>query len=865
MAGKTMRKKKISQQKRGQRKNIVATAGAPKIFQWLELYKPGFVGMAVILAWLGQNQFAARHLSLGLLFWVLAAVFAVIAFWKQSDHRSSEIDQDSKFEAMALGLIVVVAIVVRVWRLAEIPHGFHFDEAVNALIALQIIQEPGYLPIFGPSDAPLPTLFHYFNVVALVFIGVSATAVKFVPVFAGTATVIMFYFLARRMVSRPVALAGALLFALLRWHINFSRINFVGILTPLFGVAAAYFLIRGMETKNRWHMAFSGLSVALGLYTYYASNLVPFVLGPYMVLQLAWDRKFLKEQWQGLLAFLVVSLAVFIPLGHFALTEKHRFFSRNGQVIIFSHVPPEQALEALWRNIKTTLLMFHYFGDCNGRHNLPEAPMLSPIAGLLFGFGLIWSFMRLHRRHTFLAVWWFLVALVPGFLTIEAPQSYRCIGAIVPVMLIMTFGLERLWQAVRELTEGMRIRPWLWVGLVLLVAVIGSRNLYDYFVRQAGHVASWSEFSSQQHAIGSRIHALGSDYHTYISAGSYYYPTIRFMGYPHHDTEPFDMIQSIPSDYQKEKNLSYMLLPIHDGALELLRYYYPDGKETIHHSPYDFSLFTSYEVLQAEIQASRGLLASYQDSRGRVITEHAGKQGFSINLAIHELAAPIRVSWTGSIRAPAWETYQFRLQGEERAVIRIEDRVVSGKGVELAQGMHRISVQARLRDSRKTVTLQWKRGTTGPWNTVPGHVLSPRIQVHGLVGTYYRATDWSGRPTFCRVDPLISMLGHDFTMASPFSVRWAGTILIPETGRYTFGTLSNERSWVFIDGQAVVANDKVDREAQGSTRLSKGKHSIRIDYQKTEGAYPRIVFYWTPPGKPKEKVPFTVLSVEQGR
>jgi 4-amino-4-deoxy-L-arabinose transferase-like glycosyltransferase len=831
-----------------------------KFEQWGSWLNPGLLAFAILTAWFAQEQMFQRHLTIGLWCWAIAFVLGALAFINKPDRVTSEIDTQPKLEAILLGCIVIVAAVVRLWRLSEIPNGFHFDEAMNALVGLQMIQDPSYVPLFGPPDAPAPTLYHYFNMVALKIFGIGAMGAKMVPVLAGVATVPIFYFLVRRMVSRPVALAATLIFALMRWHINFSRINFIGILTPLFGAAAAYFLLRGIETKNRWHMALSGLSVALGLYSYYASNLIPFVLGPYMVLQLVWDRKFLKEQWKGLTFFLVVSFAVFAPLGHFALTEKHRFFARNGQVLIFNHVPPEQAVEAFWRNVKTTLLMFNYFGDCNGRHNLPEEPMISPLAGLFFGLGLIWTLTKIHRRHSFFVLWWFIVSLVPGFLTIEAPQSYRCIGAIIPTAVLIAFGLERLWQSARELTQGMKAQRWIWIILLVVVAMIGMRNLTDYFDRQAHSMPCWSEFSAAEAAMGDRMHALGDDYHSYISGGSYNFPTIRFLSYPHNQSEPFQMFSSVPSNYQGLRNISYMLLPIHDGALELLRHYYPEGKETIHHSPYSFDLYTSYEVSKQEVSAMRGLRGTYQDRNGKRVEANEGQEQFRFVGKEHQLVAPIFARWQGSIRVPHSGLFYFKLQGASNVQVRLDRRPVFSRGIQLAQGMHRIDVRGQINNAATPATLLWRKGNTGPWNGVPGYTLSTKKKIHGLRGQYYRSPDWSGDPIFSRVDPLISLLGQDFSVSAPFSVRWEGRIAIPETGHYTFGTLSNQFSFVSIDGTEVVKNDIVDHYAEGTIKLTQGKHRIRIDYQKKEGAYPRIILYWVKPGAAKEKVPFERLS-----
>jgi 4-amino-4-deoxy-L-arabinose transferase-like glycosyltransferase len=835
-----------------------AASWTARLDPWWPWLQPGLAVLAVTLAWFGQGLLADRHLVAGLWTWAAAAAAALWAFRGQPD-RLPEPGFTPRVEAWVLAGIVVVALGFRLYRLDAVPHGYFFDEAVNALEGLQTLLDPKYLPIFGPSDAPLPALHFYLNALALKLGGVSVLSTKVMIALWGTVTVVMVYFLARRVVSVPTALAAALLLAVLRWHVNFSRINFVGISTPLFGAAAMYFLLRGLETKNRWHMALSGLAVSLGLYTYYASNLVPMVIAPYLALQLAWDRQALRTQWKGVAVFLGVSLLVFAPLGLFALNEPGRFFVRNNQVLIFNHVAPDQKWPAFLGNVRTTLLMFNYFGDCNGRHNLPEAPMLDPLTGLLFGLGLAWSLGHLRRRHEALITLWFLAALVPGFLTIEAPQGYRCIGAIVPAVLLAALGLERLWQAAAGLATGFPARRWLWAGPAVLLAAIGVRNAVDYFDRQAAHPASWSEFSCREFAIGSRLHELGGNTHAYISAGSFNYPTIRFLAYPFLDSEPFQGLASIPSRYLGAKDVVYALLPIHDGSLELLKYYYPQGQAQVHPSPYDFTLFTEYRVSREQLRAARGLPGVYTDAAGRRLDRRDGQDGFVLEAPGRGLQGQVRARWTGSLNAPVWSAYRFRLDGAAGWTLRLDGREVPAAGAELAQGLHTLELFASFSAATPSLALSWQRGP-GPWAPVPGTDLSPQPVVHGLLASYYPNPDLKDKPALKRVDPLLALLGADFPFSAPFSARYEGFLDAPKTGTYTLAVNCNERARVFVDGEQVVENLTPDTTQEGSVRLDAGRHALRLEYQKAQGAYPQLVLYWTPPGQVKQKVPFTALS-----
>jgi 4-amino-4-deoxy-L-arabinose transferase-like glycosyltransferase len=835
-----------------------ASRTTAETWDWL---KPALLAGVLVFAWLGQDQLFARQLLPGLAFWLVAAALLVVSVWKPAPAAEPEMKISKPLEAAILLGVLLLAAVVRTWNLANQPNGFSFDEAANGLIGLQMILDPAYVPIFGPPDAPLPTLFHYFNSLALRLGGVNVAAARLVPAFFGILTVGAFYFLARRIFSRPVALVAVFLLAVMRWHINFSRIDFVGAATPFFGAAAAYFLLRGLETRNRWHMALSGLAVALGLYTYYASNLVPFVLGPYMVWQLASDRKNFREQGTNILVFLAVSLLVFAPLGHFALTQKDRFFARNGQVLIFNHVSPAEAWPAFWANVKTTLLMFNYFGDCNGRHNIPEVPMLDFTTGLLFGLGLVWSLKNIQRRHAFLAVLWFLVALIPGFLTIEAPQGYRCIGAIVPVALLAGFGLEFLWQGTLSLVRAAPLRRWLWLGLIPLGLWVGYQNLSDYFDRQANAMACWSEFAAREAAMGKRLHELGGQYHAYISAGSFDYPTIRFLAYPVLDSEPFSMVQSVPSNYLGNKNLEYCLLQVHENAREMLKYYYPGAQINNFQSPFDFDLFTEVRVSAAELLKGRGVAAEYTGESGKVLRRQDGAREFILEPQDAPFPGELRVHWSGSLRVSTWEAYMFRVEGAAQAKIFLDRHEVSANGVELSQGLHVLDIQASFPANRR-VSVLWKRQGAEAWGAIPGSNLSPRAQVHGLAGTYFTQTNWQGAAYLKRVDPFMSLLGADFPLSAPFSVRWEGTITAPVEGVYTFGTLNNEASWLYLDNKLVVANSVADGYSETAVRLTAGRHRLRIDYQKREGAYPTLILNWTPPRQAKQKVPFTVLEPE---
>lgn len=63
-------------------------------------------------------------------------------------------------------------------------------------------------------------------------------------------------------------------------------------------------------------------------------------------------------------------------------------------------------------------------------------------------------------------------------------------------------------------------------------------------------------------------------------------------------------------------------------------------------------------------------------------------------------------------------------------------------------------------------------------------------------------------------------------------LKFNGYIFIPETGNYTFSTLSDDGSKLFIDDELIVDNDGIHwmNEAYGVVKLEKGFHKINISY-----------------------------------
>jgi beta-glucosidase len=155
----------------------------------------------------------------------------------------------------------------------------------------------------------------------------------------------------------------------------------------------------------------------------------------------------------------------------------------------------------------------------------------------------------------------------------------------------------------------------------------------------------------------------------------------------------------------------------------------------------------------------------------------------------------------------------------------------------------------------------------------------PRTALHpsagsteeGLRGEYFASADFSGRPVLTRIDPQVDF---DWNSASPapgipaksFSVRWSGTLEVPQPGDYALSiTLAHcypcgdyEGYTVYLDNKQVAEFGTEEKDSRESTtppfhvHLDDTKaHAFRLEYKHRAPLFGAgITLNWTPPAQP---------------
>jgi len=160
---------------------------------------------------------------------------------------------------------------------------------------------------------------------------------------------------------------------------------------------------------------------------------------------------------------------------------------------------------------------------------------------------------------------------------------------------------------------------------------------------------------------------------------------------------------------------------------------------------------------------------------------------------------------------------------------------------------------AKNKELRIAFPLNIEQKTIGGLTTVPASYLkTPDGKSNGLLGEYFDNPNLNGKPVFTKIDEnMAPYWDKDYPGAGVpndfFSVRWTGTISVPETGDYTLGIVSDDKANLYFDEKLVVNNwnpYELNVMKTFKTRMEKGKeYKIQIEFADIV-EYAGIRFQW---------------------
>lgn len=240
-----------------------------------------------------------------------------------------------KFSQLLLIVILIIAFILRFYRLGEVPQGLHHDEISQAYNAFSIVTTG--LDRFGQSIPILfrsfgsfqPPIYTYLSTISIMLFGNSLFSVRFVSALFGILTVLVTYNLTNLIVKDKYKINFSLLASLIvtisPWAIHFSRRAVEANIGLTFFLIFLYFLLRSL--KEIKFILPSLLFLGLSTHAYYTERLIAIIILPVFIFQF---RKYYQNNKKWLVWGLIIFGMTLLP--HLVAILSGSFFSRFDQV-----------------------------------------------------------------------------------------------------------------------------------------------------------------------------------------------------------------------------------------------------------------------------------------------------------------------------------------------------------------------------------------------------------------------------------------------------------------------------------------------------------------------------------------------------
>jgi hypothetical protein len=362
--------------------------------------------------------------------------------------------------------LVMVAFSVRVIGLDTLPASLSFDEGVDGLDALQLIQSRWLTP-FLQNNFGRESLFLYIQGLLLQVIGPSVFSLRFASAVVGTLTIPLMYVVGRQMalkvrdvppcVTRVVSgLLAAAGLTVCYWHVFFSRQALRAILLLPLLLSVVWLLGRADRMLSRgdrggWsRLALAGVLLGISQYVYLAARLLPVLFFLWTLVWLLGGGRTRASRAVGMALFWGGALVTALPLAVYFVNNPHAFGARTAAIAVFNTESPTATLAAnLWH-----LIVLHL--GCGSW--LARWPSLDPVIGLGLAVGMVVGIHRIIRgRSASLGLAWLSLGWVPVLLSRQdwdaTTTVLRGIAAWPAVCLVAAWG----WTVLIGLAHRMSI------------------------------------------------------------------------------------------------------------------------------------------------------------------------------------------------------------------------------------------------------------------------------------------------------------------------------------------------------------------------------------------------------------------------
>jgi len=402
-------------------------------------------------------------------------------------------------------LIIVIASFLRFYHLGNNPPSLTWDEAAwgyNAYsLGIDGRDEFGrflplnYLESFGDFKPPV---YVYLDVIPVKLFGLNEFSTRFPSAFFGVLTVLITYFLVKRIfwnskLKESYALFSALFLAISPWHIMLSRAAFEANVATFFLVAGVWLFLAGVQEK-KWYIVFSAIFFVISIYTFNTARVVAPIL--VLFLGLIFRKKLIENKKQTFVAILMgILLALptisflFSPQAGLRFKEVNIFSDIN--VIKTTNQEIKNDKEVWWSKILHNRRVAyglsyveHYFdnlnpnflfikGDGNPKFSTQNVGELYLWDLPFFAAGAFLLFRKREGKWWIVPIW-LLIGIIPAATARETPHALRIETTLPTFQILVAYGFSQFLFYIKRYGSFFK-------AIIIFVGVLLFTNVFYFF------------------------------------------------------------------------------------------------------------------------------------------------------------------------------------------------------------------------------------------------------------------------------------------------------------------------------------------------------------------------------------------------
>lgn len=383
--------------------------------------------------------------------------------------------------ALMIWGIILIALVLRVWDISNIPGGFSANEkgVLDAILRVDL------------KHLWLGSRFHqgiyiYGGALWLSIFGETVSNLRLFSALIGTSTVAFMYLFVSKWFSQKIAIFSCFLLAISSFHINISRLILPEVVLPLILFMLFVTLTEAYRNKNPWLFGLAGALTGLGFYANPVFLLVPVLFALSAVYFVYKNKKFITAYKNEILVYGAGFLSTTLPFWV--------AFNRNPKSYLTFFGFNRSIWQILINIGQIPTLLFNQTA-LNYFTNLGNEPLMDPFIYITFIAGFVFALFSIQRRKYFFLLTW--LVLFSLYAALKRGVSIPDLVGILPIVyvfsgLMLDYVLGK-WFQTFPVNKSARL---LVVALISIFFALSALYNFDkYFIAYANSRSVTVEFS----------------------------------------------------------------------------------------------------------------------------------------------------------------------------------------------------------------------------------------------------------------------------------------------------------------------------------------------------------------------------------